>query len=74
MGPNYESLDERVTTLERLVADLRAQLATKPTGWLDRLTGSVSDSAAFEEAMRLGGEYRRTGRLPDPPDEPDAGP
>ncbi len=74
MAPNYESLDERVTALEQLVADLRAQLTAKPAGWLDRLTGSVTDPEAFEEAMRLGREFRRTGRLPDQPDDPDREP
>ena len=73
MAPNYESLDERVTALEKLVAELRTQLTSK-AGWLDRLTGSVSDPEAFEEAMRLGREFRRTGRLPDQPDDPDPGP
>jgi hypothetical protein len=73
MAPNYESLDERVTTLEKLVADLRTQLTAKD-GWLDRLTGSVTDPEAFEDAMRLGREFRRTGRLPDHLDDPGPGP
>ena len=62
MAADMQSLEQRVATLEHQVAELR----TQPTaGWLDRLTGSVTDDEAFEEAMRLGREFRRTGRVPD---------
>jgi hypothetical protein len=74
MVPNYESLDARVTALEKLVTDLRSQLTAAPIGWLDHLTGSISDPEAFEEAMRLGREFRKTGRLLDQADDADPGP
>jgi len=74
MAPNYESLDERVTTLEKLVADVRAQLTAQPAGWLGRLTGSVADPESFNEAMRLGREFRKSGRIPVQSDDPDPGP
>ena len=74
MAAEVQTLDERVTALENLVADLRAQIAVKPTSWLERLTGSVTNPEAFEEAMRFGREYRRTGRLLDQPADPDPGP
>jgi hypothetical protein len=74
MAADLQTLNERVTALEKVVADLRAEIAAKQAGWLDHLTGSVTDPEAFDEAMRLGREFRRTGRVPDQPDDPDSGP
>jgi hypothetical protein len=74
MANKLNSLAERVAALEQTVAQLRTQLAARPTGWLGRLTGSISDPEAFEEALRLGREFRRTGLVPDQPLVPDVGP
>jgi hypothetical protein len=69
MDPNLTALTERVANLERVVAEMRRN--TPATSWLDTVRGSITDVEAFEEAMRLGREYRKTGRLPDDPgDEP----
>ena len=65
MAADLQSLEERVTALERLVVVLRTQPVPSAGRWLDRLTGSVTDDDAFAEAGRLGQEYRRTGRVPD---------
>lgn len=71
MNSGLQSLEQRVAVLEKLVNDLRAELTARPGNWLDRLTGSVKDQEAFEEAMRLGREFRRTGRVPDQLDDSD---
>ena len=67
MDSNLEALTERVANLERVVAEMRRNTVTATTSWLDALRGSITVAEAFEEAMRLGREYRKTGRLPDDP-------
>jgi hypothetical protein len=48
-----ETLEQRLTTLEQVVFDLQHKLDSKPTAdnWLERLKGSISDDAAFLEAL-----------------------
>jgi hypothetical protein len=66
-------VEQRLTTLERAVADLQRQLAGTPASgnWLEKLTGSVTDEAAFLEALEYGKALRHADR---PPDEPGAKP
>lgn len=63
------SLKQRVEVLEKEVARLKEQLgaADKPTDpWLDKVWGAFANDPAFEEAMRLGREYRESLRPKSP--------
>jgi hypothetical protein len=59
------------TPLEKRVAQLEAQLATlktrldaidKPKPWWERIAGTFRDDPIYEEAMRLGRQYRESQR------------
>jgi hypothetical protein len=58
------SLEERVTAIEAELAQLKKQLAAeKPQGdlpWYEKIFGTFADSEEYEEAMRLGREYRES--------------
>jgi hypothetical protein len=55
-----EQLEERVAHLEAEVARLKNKiennLFSKP--WWERIAGTFADNSAYDEAMRLGREYR----------------
>jgi hypothetical protein len=59
------TLEKRLIDLEQTVADLKrkSETNTTPNNWLQALTGSISDEAAFLEAL----EYGRTFRQSDKP-------
>jgi hypothetical protein len=59
------TLERRLLTLEQAVFDLQQKIEIKPTpeNWLQKLVGSISDEAAFMEAL----EYGRTFRQADKP-------
>lgn len=61
------SLDRRLATLERVVADLQLRLAAAPasSNWLDKVTGSISDEPAFLEALEYGKALRMADRPSD---------
>jgi hypothetical protein len=66
-------LEQRLNALEHAVADLQSRLAGVPTSrnWLDKITGSISDEAAFLEALEYGRAFRAADRPQDPPgDQP----
>jgi hypothetical protein len=65
-------LEQRLEALERAVADLQRQLAGVPApgNWLDKVTGSISDEAAFLEALEFGRALRHADRPPDDPGAP----
>ena len=55
-------VEERVAVLEREVAQLKKRLEGPPTPTVpcwERIVGTFADDPAFEEAMRLGREYRK---------------
>jgi hypothetical protein len=59
------SLKDRVKLLEEEVARLKNQVAelSKPkTDWLDKVSGMFANDPDFEEAMRLGREWRESFR------------
>jgi hypothetical protein len=61
------SLEERVAALEAEVARLKAtRVETSPRqtteDWLDKAWGAFANDPAFEEAMRLGREWRESFR------------
>jgi hypothetical protein len=62
---NETILEQRLVTLEQTVSDLQDKLESKPAdeNWLDRLIGSISDEAAFLEAL----EHGRVSRQADKP-------
>jgi hypothetical protein len=61
------ALEQRVSALEKEVADLRRHAKPRETvrDWLDRISGSFKDDPEFEEIVRLGREIRAADR----PDE-----
>jgi hypothetical protein len=55
------TLEERVKELERQVARLTEQQAAGGgRQWLDDLYGAFAGDALFEQAMRLGRDYRKS--------------
>lgn len=56
------TLEERVSALEAQVAHLLAgkQAATPQVAWYERWKGAFQDDEMYDEAMRLGAEYRRS--------------
>jgi hypothetical protein len=65
-------LESRVAVLEAKVEQLQRKLeAVTPDAkpWWEHLVGAFADDPAFEEAMRLGREYRESLR-PRPKEDP----
>lgn len=69
------SLEERVGALESELADLKRQLrqdkVCSDVPWWEQRFGAFADSPEYDEAMRLGREYRESLR-PAPDDSADA--
>ena len=64
------SLEERMATLEKEVALLkreRIQSAKAKKPWWEQRWGAFKDDPMYEEAMRLGAEYRKS--QPTPADD-----
>ena len=58
-------LKQRVEALESEVARLKAKLEDGPVSskpWWDQIWGSFAGDPAFQEAMRLGRQYREAQR------------
>ncbi len=52
-------IEERLTAVEDVIAEIRRQLPTPPpSGWLGELIGSLKDELAFDEVLALGRAYR----------------
>ena len=54
-------IEIRVSALESEIATLKEKLAKiekSPTAWWQKVSGTFADDADYEEAMRLGREYR----------------
>ena len=58
------TIEQRVAALERTVAEFQHQLAGTPASenWLEKVTGSINDEAAFQEALEYGRELRQADR------------
>lgn len=65
------TLEQRLATLEQVVAKIQQRLAGIPASpdWLEAVTGSISDEAAFLEALEYGRAFREADRPPDEPVE-----
>jgi hypothetical protein len=65
------AIEHRLATLEREVAALKQKNNTDSTSdnWLNKLIGSVSDEAAFLEALEYGRSFRQSDRPVDEGDE-----
>jgi len=65
------SLEERVAALEAEVAQLKQQLKAErdesKVPWWERRFGAFKNDSLYDEAMRLGAEYRRS--QPTPADD-----
>lgn len=57
------AIEQRLATLEKEVAHLKQQSVS--TNWLEKLTGSISDEAAFLEALEYGRELRDSDKPAD---------
>ena len=57
---NTMKLEKRVAALEAEVARLKQKLEGNSKSWTDEITGIFANDPAFEEAMRLGREYRES--------------
>jgi hypothetical protein len=57
------SLEERVAALEAEVAELKQSVVgtrETPKPWWEKIWGTFKDDPEYEEAMRLGREYRES--------------
>jgi hypothetical protein len=65
------TLERRLLTLEQAVSDLQRKVDSKPTSenWLQQLIGSISDEAAFLEALEYGRAFRQADKPIDESDE-----
>jgi hypothetical protein len=60
-------LEHRLEVVEHAVADLqrRFEEVPRPGNWLDKVAGSISDEAAFLEALEYGRALRQADRPAD---------
>jgi hypothetical protein len=56
------TLEQRLTTLEQAVFNLQHKFDSEPSSdnWLEKLIGSISDDAAFLEALEYGRAFRQS--------------
>ncbi len=62
------TVEERLSALEDKVAQLLIEKGAKPNQelpWWERIVGTFKDDSEYDEAMRLGREYRESLR-PEP--------
>jgi hypothetical protein len=56
-------LEEEVTDLRQEIVDLKQKNIDRPaTNWMDKLVGSITDEAAFLEALDYGRSVRQADR------------
>ena len=64
------TIEQRLITLERAVSDLQLKAQSKSSeNWLEVLTGSISDEAAFLEALEYGRTFRQADKPADESEE-----
>jgi hypothetical protein len=59
------SVEERLDTLERAMADLKRRVDERETkkNWIEKITGTFENDPDFAEILRLGQEIRRADRF-----------
>lgn len=69
MSTMPEKLEQRVEILEAEVALLKSQLnvvsssvSSRTNPWWSKIAGTFADNPAYDEAMKLGREYRESQR------------
>jgi hypothetical protein len=57
-----EKLEERLALLENELARLKSKVESNssPAPWWEKITGTFADNSAYDEAMQLGREYRKS--------------
>jgi hypothetical protein len=55
-----EQLEDRVALLETEVARLKNKIETESQPWWEKIAGAFAENPAYDEAMRLGREYRES--------------
>jgi hypothetical protein len=58
-----ETLETRLSALEREMAQIKRLLQSKPGSaepWWERIAGVFEDDPVFEQAMKLGRQYRQS--------------
>jgi hypothetical protein len=55
-----EHLEERVAFLEAEVARLKSKVDLPSQPWWQKIAGNFADDPTYDEAMRLGREYRES--------------
>lgn len=64
------SIEERLAAVEAELAELKTQVAankaTTPIPWWEQIFGSFADSTEYEEAMRLGRQWRESQPILEP--------
>ena len=70
---NETRVEQRLSAVEQAIADLQDRLAAgdhpAPSNWLDQVIGSITDEAAFREALEFGRAYRMADRPSDNADD-----
>jgi hypothetical protein len=59
-----EQLEERLTLLEAEVDRLKRKIDLTPAAlpWWEKIAGTFAENSAYDEAMKLGREYRESER------------
>lgn len=60
-----EQLEERLTLLEAEVDRLKRKIDSNPAAlpWWEKIAGTFAENSAYDEAMKLGREYRELDRI-----------
>jgi hypothetical protein len=61
------TIEQRLVDLEQTVTELKrkSEANTSPNNWLQALTDSISDEAAFLEALEYGRAFRQSDKPTD---------
>ena len=62
MASSTSQLEQRMAALEAAVTTLKSQMAALQTSqpWWERIAGTFQHDPMYEEAMRLGRQYRQS--------------
>ena len=69
--PEETMFEQRLSAVEHAIVDLQRRLGEVPASpdWLDKVIGSVTDEAAFREALEYGRAFREADRPSDGTDD-----